>query len=373
MARILLLAALFAFVKIQDAVECAKFNACHSEHGKEKVECPTCKKSQIPTEDKLCTTCASKDKVCKHCGLPKKGTKPAGGASTDPKAAMQIIASKDMKDILTTLASDGFEGRKTGTPGIQKAREYIIKHLKEWGAKSLAKDGSFTLPWGSCANIGVVHEGHDPALKNEYVIVGSHYDHIGVGRGGGGDNINNGADDNGSGSTTNMLICKAILKSGIKHKRGIIQLWFSGEEQGLNGSRAYTQNPAIPNNQCVAMLNCDMLGRNPEKPASLFGVGSSPQFKAVVDKAIQIVPGANVNAVMGKGAYFHRSDQANFWNAGIPVMFLFCGEHADYHKPSDQVEKIAFERMENLGRFIFTMMVEFANAAEKPVKDPNYK
>jgi hypothetical protein len=364
-----------ASLRSQDVTECAKFNACHKEHGKEKIDCPQCSKAKIPSEDKACSACSSKAKICKHCGLPKKGaggSKPAGGGTIQD--AVQLVTVADMKEILAIIAADDMEGRQTGTAGIKKAREYIIKRLKEFGAKSLASDGSYTLPWGNCANIGVLHEGSDPKLKGEYVIIGSHYDHIGMrSGGGGGDNINNGADDNGSGTTTNLTICKAICKSGFRPKRSIIQLWFSGEEIGLRGSAAYCQNPAIPHGQCVMMLNCDMLGRNPERPATLYGVGSSTQFKPIVDKALAAVPNHGIKPMMEKGQYFMRSDQVNFWNAGVPVMFLCCGEHPDYHKPTDHADRIAYDRMQGLGRGALAILLEASNWPERPAKDPNYK
>ena len=170
-----------------------------------------------------------------------------------------------------------------------------------------------------------------------------------------------------------MFIAKALFKSKIKLKRSVLCLWFSGEEQGLNGSRAYANNPVYPMSQTVAMLNCDMLGRNPGKAADLMGVGSSPQFIPACGKAAKAVPSANVKIIEGKGQYFHRSDQANFWAKGVPVMFIFAGMHSDYHKPSDHAEKIAFDRMALLGRYMLTILVELANLKGKIEVNPDFK
>lgn len=347
---------------------CSKFNRCRPSDPKEKVPCPKCGNRKIPKTDSLCSSCASKAKVCRLCGKPK--AKPGSGKSGTVQDAMATVTAQEMREFLMVYAGDGFEGRKIGTPGNQKARAFLVEHLQKAGAKPLA--GNFEMPWGQGTNVGTLYPGSDPKLKDEYVIVGSHLDHIGIG-GGGGDNINNGADDNGSGTTTNLEICEALFTSGIKTRRSIINLWFDGEESGLLGSAAYTRNPPIPNEKCVAMLNCDMLGRNPGQKASLWGVGSSPQFSAVVDKAMAAVPGANVNKIMEKGEYFHRSDQANFWKVGIPVMFISTGMHSDYHRPSDSPDKIAYERMAELGKFMLFILVELANMEQRPVKDPNYK
>jgi hypothetical protein len=352
----------------QDADSCPSLNKCRKSEAKERKECPKCEKAKIKADEALCATCARKEESCRICGLPKAGSGGPRSFEAAYQKGVESITAADMREFLTKFASDEMEGRDTGSEGIRKARAFLIDHLKKAGAKPLKGD-SFELPWNNCANVGAVYPGIDPQLKNEYVIVGSHMDHIGKQ----GAIVNNGADDNGSGSTTNKEICEALNLSRIPLKRSVINLWFTGEEKGLLGSRGYTQNPAVPHEQCVAMLNIDMVGRNPQKAADLFGVGSSPQFSAVVDSAAAKYPRANVNKVMGKGAYFHRSDQANFWNAGIPVMFMFTGEHADYHKPTDTPDKINFDRMQEIGRFVFHMMVELANSPTRPAKDPNYK
>lgn len=359
----------FGFAQEEEPTTCTKLLNCHKEHDKEKVACPQCQKTQIPKNDASCGSCATKSKSCAHCGLPRNA---GGSGGSTIKDAHRAIQAKEMQRVLTKLASDEFEGRQTGSAGIQKARAFLIEEIKKAGLKPAGKD--YELAWDSCANIGCVYPGSDPKLKDEYIVMGSHYDHIGKGAGGGGgDDINNGADDNGSGSTTNLFIAKALATSKIKTKRSILHLWFSGEEQGLNGSRAYCNSPAIPMSQCKAMLNCDMLGRNPSKAADLFGTGSSRQFAPAILKATQLVPEANVKITEGKGQYFMRSDQANFWDKGVPVMFIFSGMHADYHRPSDEVDKISFDRMAALGRYMLTILVELANQDGKIEVNPDFK
>lgn len=369
-----------AYVQDDDAGFCSRFNRCKKRTSRERELCDKCKRRKKYAGDYACSSCARKEGVCKICGRPRKGSRGlgrrqgrgAGNGGGTLEDAMRLIVADDMKKFLMVFASDEFEGRDNQSPGIQKAREFLIKHFKEVGAKPLNR-GSYEIPFARGINLGVLFEGSDPKLKNEYIVIGSHYDHIGKSARVRGDNIYNGADDNGSGSTLNWAICRALYRSGIKTKRSIIQLWFSAEEDGLLGSRAYCARPVIPMSQTRAMLNCDMVGRNPDKPASLWGVGSSPQFSKAVDAALARVPDANISKIMGKGRYFDRSDQASFWRKGVPVMFLSTGIHGDYHKPGDHPEKIAYGRMAKLGRFVLCLAVYLADLEEPIIRNENYR
>jgi len=291
----------------------------------------------------------------------------------DPfETGLKQIDSDSMKPVLEKLASDDFEGRRTGSPGIRKAREYIISEMKGWGVQP-TKQG-YELSWKTCSNIGAVYEGSDPQWKKEYLILGSHYDHLGRAlKPEGDDFINNGADDNASGTTLNLFVAKALATSKIPLKRSILHLWFSGEEQGLNGAKSYCQEPLIPLSQIVAMVNCDMVGRPPEKGASLFGVGSSLQFEPCGSRAKERVPGANVNLVEAKGSLFHRSDQNVFWSRGVSVMFLFGTMHADYHRVTDHSDRIDYPQLAELTKFVLALIVELANSEDKIERNPNYK
>jgi hypothetical protein len=368
----LLAAGLGWLVAAQDggSGECPNLNKCRKAEAKERKECPRCDKAKIRADEALCATCARKEGACRICGLGKKGSEKKGGGGSTADDAFATITAADMKEFIMRFAGDEMEGRNNSSPGIQKARAFLIDHLKKAGAKPLAGTNfEMAAASSNCFNVGTLYEGSDPELKDEYVIVGSHMDHIGKQ----GSTINNGADDNGSGSTTNKEICEALFRSGVKTRRSIINLWFTAEEDGLVGSRDYCNSPAVPHAKVVAMLNCDMLGRNPDKAAPLYGVGSSPQFGAVVDKAMAKLPGAKVQKVMEAGPYFLRSDQVNFWRQGIPVMFITTGMHPDYHKPSDTPDKISCERMAELGKFMLFVLLEIANADARPIKDPNFK
>ncbi|MBI2901268.1 MAG: M28 family peptidase [Planctomycetes bacterium] len=298
---------------------------------------------------------------------------PLPGQEQDPfESAKKEIDADAMKTVLSKLASDEFEGRGTLTPGIRKAREYIEARLKEW---NVAPVGSgYELPCKPWCNLGALHRGSDPRLKDEVIVLGSHYDHLGRARKPvDGDDINNGADDNASGSTLNLFVAKALAASKLRTKRSILHLWFDGEEQGLNGSKSYCQDPVVPMDRIAAMVNCDMVGRPEETGAKLWGVGSSLQFEPCGANARRRAPDAKVNLLEEKGPYFHRSDQAPFWSRGVPVMFLFGTMHGDYHRVTDHADKIDYPKLAELAKFVLALVVELADYDGKIERNPDYK
>jgi Zn-dependent M28 family amino/carboxypeptidase len=193
-------------------------------------------------------------------------------------------------------------------------------------------------------------EGSDPKLKNEYIVIGSHLDHLGI-RGG---QVYPGADDNGSGSTAVLSIAKAMAMNAERPKRSVLFIWFAAEEIGLVGSRHYCKNPTKPVEDMICMFNIDMVGRNEEtkdetseeNEGHIHLVGSQ---KGETDLHKLIF---EANKSVGfefefdeEQRVFSRSDQINFYRLGVPVAFLFGGFHPDYHQPSDQHAKINFKKI----------------------------
>jgi len=182
---------------------------------------------------------------------------------------------------------------------------------------------------------------------DEYVIIGAHYDHVGVGKPIKGDSIFNGADDNASGTTGLLMIAKALHETDTRPERSIVLVAFSGEERGLLGSKAYAANSPLPLEKCVAMINMDMIGRCESNKLSIGGNGYCPDLVAINEEE---------NASLGKpftlkydiDRYFFRSDQASFARKRIPVLFYFTGEHQDYHKVTDEISLIKFADMMNV-------------------------
>ncbi|MCX6141216.1 MAG: M28 family peptidase [Candidatus Kapabacteria bacterium] len=177
-------------------------------------------------------------------------------------------------------------------------------------------------------------------MPNEYAVMGAHYDHVGVGKANAlGDSIFNGADDNGSGTTGLLLAAEALASSSERPKRSVVFVAFSGEEKGLYGSKAYVRQSPLPLSDCVAMFNMDMIGRCDSNKLSIGGNIRCPELTDI---------NAEENAALKHPfslaydieQYFFRSDQASFAMKRIPVLFYFTGEHADYHKQSDEISKI---------------------------------
>lgn len=210
-------------------------------------------------------------------------------------------------------------------------------------------------------NVIAFLEGSDPVLKHEIVVIGGHYDHVGTRN----DTIvYNGADDNASGTAGVMAIARAFTSSEQRPRRSVLFMCFAGEEKGLFGSRYYTgTDPLFPIEKTVAMLNMDMICRNDTSAVIVYGGTRSPYLKEVVTKAnenIKLKLDFNDDARVG------GSDHVPFFRKDIPYLFFNTGMHADYHQPTDTVEKIDPEKMARIARVVFGSAWQLANMEEKP-------
>ncbi|MCG3160179.1 MAG: hypothetical protein JMDDDDMK_01215 [Acidobacteria bacterium] len=259
-------------------------------------------------------------------------------------------------------------------------------------ALSAAKQASFNVAAKTEAtmtqNVVGIIEGSDPVLKNEYVAVGAHYDHVGMRQSGDGDRIFNGADDDGSGTVATLAIAEALAKSAQRPKRSVIFVWHAGEEKGLWGSEYFTDNPAVPINQIVTQLNIDMIGRsrkegdtNPANknltgPNGIYVIGSkmmSTQLGALSEEVnnsyLKLNFDYKYDAPDDPERFFYRSDHYNYAKKGVPIIFYFDGVHEDYHRASDHPDKIDYEKMEKVARTIYATMWKLANAPTRPKVD----
>lgn len=190
------------------------------------------------------------------------------------------------------------------------------------------------------------------SVPDEYVVMGAHYDHVGVGKANAeGDSIFNGADDNASGTTSILMCAENFASLKQRPARSILFIAFSAEEKGLLGSKAYAANPALPLEKCVAMINVDMIGRCENNKVSIGGDKKCPdliRFNEEENAALA----APYTLAYDIEQYFFRSDQASFAMKRIPVLFYFTGEHKDYHKASDEIKLINFEDLVGLTHLI---------------------
>jgi hypothetical protein len=232
---------------------------------------------------------------------------------------------------------------------------------------------------GEARNVVAVLPGSDPDLAGEAVVVGAHYDHVGVeGEDGpsfygqiggpvGGDRIHNGADDNASGTAALLEVARAFAESGLRPRRSVIFVAFAGEELGLLGSQHYVAHPAIPMAKTVAMVNLDMVGRN--APGELF-VGGKPDaaLSAALDDANGVI--GFKTAPITDRATAGASDHASFEAAKVPTLFFFSGDHADYHRVTDEAARIDGAKIARVARLALLTAAGAADAVRPGERAP---
>jgi len=229
-------------------------------------------------------------------------------------------------------------------------------------------------------------EGSDPKLKNEVLVVTGHYDHIGlVNDPNATDKVNNGADDDGSGTTGVLMLAEAFAKAkkaGKGPKRSILFMTVVGEEKGLWGSEWYSDHPIFPLASTITNLNIDMIGRGDDnRPGDnnfVYIIGSnmlSDDLDRIGKKAntdyVNIVLDEKYNNRTDPNQFYYRSDHYNFAKHGIPVIFYFNGVHKDYHQPGDEVSKIDFPMLAKRAQLVYYTAWELANGEKRPVVNKN--
>ena len=267
------------------------------------------------------------------------------------------ISQKKLYKHVAFLASDKLKGRSTGSPEERMAAEYIAKQFRKIGLSPKGDDGSYFHKFGFKKSSGP-HGGLDESAKQLYsqnvaayldngaantIIIGAHYDHLGLGH----DHnsldanpegkIHNGADDNASGTAGVIELARFFAKNDVKEQHNMLFLCFSGEELGLYGSKKYTDYPTIDLARVSFMVNMDMIGRlNAEKKLVVGGVGTAPDFVPAL-KNLKTDLSLKLDSA-GVGP----SDHTSFYLKNIPVLFFFTGQHSDYHKPTDDIDKVNF-------------------------------
>jgi hypothetical protein len=310
--------------------------------------------------------------------------------NANPTKYINTITSKDLIKHLYTVASDEMEGRETGSIGQKKAGEYLINHYKTnnvpfpKGATNyyqkipsafLKDQSNDDLP--DSENIWAFIEGSEK--PNEIIVISAHYDHIGIENG----EVYNGADDDGSGTVALLEIAQAFQmakKEGYGPKRSVLFLHVTGEEHGLLGSSYYTDNPLFPMANTVTDINIDMIGRHDEfhneSSNYVYLIGSDYLStdlynicESVNKNYVNLFLDYKFNDKSDPNRFYYRSDHYNFAKYGVPSVFLFSGVHADYHKASDEVDKIEFDALKKRTQLAFAIAWEIANRENRPVVD----
>jgi len=270
-------------------------------------------------------------------------------------AFAQNISIDRIEDHIEYLASDKLEGRAPGTKGEALAIKYITKKFKKIGLAPAGTDGfQQTFTYRLSANphdTATVKTGKEMKGTNvagfldngaaTTIVIGAHFDHLGNGHHTSAldttSGIHNGADDNASGTAGVLELANYFAKNNIKENNNFLFLCFSAEEDGLVGSKHFTQMPTISIDKINCMINMDMIGRmdNTAKKLLVYGIGTSPAFNGLFEDAdFQYVIDSS-----GVGP----TDHTSFYLKNIPVLSFFTGQHSDYHKMTDDVEKINFE------------------------------
>lgn len=276
------------------------------------------------------------------------------------------------------LASDALEGRLTGTPGGDSAASYIARRYKSLGLTMLTPDylqrfdalsaedahAGRTEP-RKTENVVALLRGSDPVLRDQYVVVGAHFDHLGRSTTfaqdpEAKDAIRNGADDNASGTAAVLELARLFRTH--PPRRSIIFANFSGEELGLLGSQWFVAHSPVPLDRVVAMINFDMVGRLKDDKLIVYGTGTATELASLLDSANTALDGGSLS-VRGVGDGYGPSDQTSFYAKDIPVLHFFTDQHEDYHRATDDVEKI------NAGgeaRIVELAMRVVRNLADRP-------
>lgn len=289
--------------------------------------------------------------------------------------AQADITEKELKEHLWFLASPKMKGRFPGTAENRKVVSYLTKqfkksgiapyqgtYLQEFTAKIRVKKGATDTPYAKTQNVIGYIEGSDPQLKNEFIVIGAHYDHLGMG---GASSkkpdttaIHYGADDNASGTSALLEIAEKLAANKENLKRSILIIAFGAEEQGLLGSKYFTEHPLVPLSQIKLMINMDMVGRmNGEKHLYMGGAAS---FDGGMELMKRLGPEVGINPIVI--AYdVGGSDHVSFYKKNISVLGFHTGGHPQYHTPEDDRKLINIPGEKLVCEYIYKAMVSVSN------------
>ena len=308
-------------------------------------------------------------------------------AQRAPARGEGVITEALIKRHINVIADDSMLGRNTPSKGLEMTAAYVGAQFKRLGLKPGGDSNTYiqrypltkapapgarasTTPAESAPNSVGILPGTDPVLRDEYIVVSAHMDHVGTSGTSPKDSIWNGADDDASGTAGVLALAEAFSQAPTK--RSIIFLTVSGEEHGLWGSSWFATNPPVSIRKIVANFNLDMIGRNWKDSIVVVGMEHSDLGKTVMKvsamhEELGITP---MPDPWPQENFFGRSDHYNFARRGVPAIFFFNGVHEDYHRPSDSPDKIDAEKESRVVRLIFHVLTAVANATARPEWNP---
>jgi len=289
------------------------------------------------------------------------------------------VSEQNLKKTVSHLASDQLKGRLTGSEGERKASEFISKEfkslkLKPRNGKNYFQDFTYDLklnPHEESSAVIINSRNVIGYLDNKAsktIIIGAHYDHLGLNEHhnstlmNSDGQIHNGADDNASGVSAVLELARIFSQNKTKEKANYVFALFSGEEDGLMGSKKFAEEVKNQYPNVISMINLDMIGRlNKDKDLTVGGVGTSPVFGEMIKK---YKPAGFNLAIDSAGV--GPSDHTSFYLKDIPVLFLFTGTHSDYHKPTDDTERVNFTGLRNITHYVFNLANGLAEVENIP-------
>jgi len=318
--------------------------------------------------------------------IPYGGDRDKALLAKDMGAAGVMLVSGPVFDQQDTIEPLGTEGFSVGIPAIRIKRvvaDAILSNSKYTVASLEKKLNETRKPvvistkamvsgkaeivreTANTRNVIMVLPGDDEKLKNEYIILGGHFDHLGMGGPGSSSRavdtigVHHGADDNASGVAMMLELAEKFAMTKGSHKRSIVCIAFTGEEEGLLGSKHFVDDPGIDLSKVNAMINLDMVGRlNETNNLQVSGVGTATGFKELIySKSDTSV----IKLILSDEGY-GPSDHSSFYGKNIPVLFYSTGAHLDYHTPADTYDKINYEGMVKISGLIFNMAKELASS-----------
>ena len=281
--------------------------------------------------------------------------------------ARRSITTGEIGEHVGLLADDMLEGREAGSRGGHAAAKYIVKQLKASGLKPAGPSGGFAQPFpGNSKNLLGVLQGTDPELRDEYIVVGAHYDHVGYGtrRNSYGPigYIHNGADDNASGVAALLEVIDALSQIDYRPRRSILFAFWDGEEKGLLGSKHWMNQPTVPISAIKMAWNIDMIGRLKGGRIEVMGARTGTGMRQLLSTH-SLAEGTWIDFTW---EYKDNSDHWTFYQAGIPALCLHTGLHDDYHRPSDDVEKLNIEGIRHVSSYFVEQLSKLADVDRLP-------
>lgn len=293
------------------------------------------------------------------------GSRVVSAAESRFEAARLSIKAEELRNHIDVLADDSFEGREAGSRGGRAASIYLLKQFQKHQLQPAGDDGGYFQEFqNGCRNVLGALEGSDPVLKQQFIIVGAHYDHVGYGsrRNSYGPigYIHNGADDNASGVAGLLELIEAVKTLETPPQRSILFAFWDGEEKGLWGSKHWVQHPTVPLDRIAFAINIDMIGRMKDSTVLVYGARTGSGLR----REISLHNRDTGLAVLFDWEMKENSDHHPFFANEIPVIMFHTGLHGDYHRPSDDAHLINSQGAEQTSRLMFNVLLGMANRPE---------